>query len=106
MDIHRQTCQKCGSRQMRNLLVRDLGSKDKVYVQCSSCRELVARYIVATQGYYHHNKGFESYVKGLQRGGEFMSGRDLHQQFDQTKIECEAEFLEVLKRLEELKKTD
>jgi len=104
MEIRRQTCQDCGSRTLRNLLVRQDGSLDKVYVQCLNCRTLVARYIITQQGYYHHGKGFESYLKGLNRGGHFESGKDIKTLFEKVKEECETEFEEVLKKLKELGK--
>ena len=85
MEIHRQTCQKCGSRKLRNILVRADGSPDKVFVQCRGCKDLVARYIIAQQGYYHHGKGFESYLRGLNRGGYFESGKDMQAQFEEAR---------------------
>ncbi|MHC4943684.1 MAG: hypothetical protein ACYTG7_11765 [Planctomycetota bacterium] len=104
MEIHRQTCQKCKSRNVRNLIVREDGSSDKIYVQCMDCRKFVARYILTEQGYYHHGKDFESYLKGLERGGHFESGKDFREDFDKIKETCLAEFEEVLKRLKELGK--
>ena len=104
MEVHRQTCQSCGSRKARNILVREEGVNDEVYVQCLDCRELVARYVIAQQGYYHHGKGFESYLRGLNRGGYFESGKDLNIEFERVREECLAEFEEALKKLKELGK--
>ena len=86
---------------MRNLLVREDGSPDKVYVQCLECRELVARYIIAQQGYYHHGKDFESYLRGLNRGESFESGKNVKTQFEEVKENALVDFKAVLKKLEE-----
>lgn len=75
MELHLQQCQSCGSRNLRNILVREPGENDKVYVQCRDCDALVASYTLSPMGYYHHGKGYESFLRSLQRSGEFMSGR-------------------------------
>jgi hypothetical protein len=106
MNVYRQTCHNCGTRRVRNILVREEGKGDEVYVQCDGCRELVARYVIAPQGYYHHGKDFESYLRGLKRGGHFDSGKDMDAQFEKVKEECVTEFQEVLKKLEEKKGDD
>lgn len=100
MEVHRQTCQNCGSRKLRNLLVRASGEPDKVFVQCHECQNLVARYIISHDGYYHHGKGFESYLRGLTRGsGEMMSGKHLKKEFETEKSRCLTIFESVLKWL-------
>jgi hypothetical protein len=101
MEIHRQTCQSCKSKKVRNLIVREDGSSDRIYVQCLDCRKLVARYILTEQGYYHHGKGFESYLHGLDRGGHFESGKNIREDFDRTRESVLAEFEEALKALKE-----
>ena len=68
MELHIQTCQFCGSLNVRNLLVRKDGEEDKVYVQCNQCKALVARYIIAHRGYYHHGKGLRVLFKGIEQG--------------------------------------
>lgn len=89
MEVHRQTCQACGSRSLRNLLVRDQGKNDRVFVECNDCDELVARYIISPGGYYHHGKGYESYLRGLMRSAdEQMSGKNLKKQFQSVQEEC------------------
>jgi len=104
MEIHRQTCQNCGSRELRNIIVRDYETGDKVFVRCGKCKKLVARYIIANRGYYHHGKGFESYLRGLNRGGCFMSGKSIKSEFEKITHECLEEFegaVEWLTKLEE-----
>ncbi|HJK98023.1 MAG TPA: hypothetical protein RMF84_12415 [Polyangiaceae bacterium LLY-WYZ-14_1] len=72
MEVHRQRCQACGSIDVRNLLVREDGRPQTVYVRCGACESLVARYVLSD--YYHHGKGLESWLRS--HGGEFAeSGR-------------------------------
>jgi hypothetical protein len=33
-------------------------------------------------GYYHDEKGYESFLRSLQRSGEYMSGRNLGQLYE------------------------
>jgi len=104
MEIHIQKCQKCQSTKMKNILFREIGQQDKVFVQCDNCKEFVARYILAKQGYYHHGKGFESFLRSLTRSGEFMSGRRVLDMFEEVKKEAKRAYNEVLKLLEEKEK--
>ena len=107
MEIHRQTCQFCGSRNLKNILVREPGEQDKVFVQCRGCRKMVARYIISHGGYYHHGKGFESYLKGLTRGsGELMSGKNIKKDFETIKTKALGIFDRVVKWLQENGKDD
>lgn len=106
MEVRRQTCQSCGSRKVRNILVREDGERDKVYVQCHKCKELVARYIIGHTGYYHHGKGFESYLRGLNRGGDFESGKDISAEFEEVKGISLQEFAKVLEVLKETGKDE
>jgi len=46
---------------MRNILVRNPGEPQRVYVRCIECREFVALYTLSD--YYHHEKGVESYLR-------------------------------------------
>jgi RNase P subunit RPR2 len=57
MELHRQQCQKCKSFNMRNILVRNPGEQQMVYVRCVDCHEFVALYKL--RDYYHHEKGIE-----------------------------------------------
>lgn len=63
MEVHRQTCQACGSTDVRNILVRERGRAQMVYVRCAGCGGLVARYRL--RDYYHHGKGIESFLKSV-----------------------------------------
>ncbi len=106
MMVHRQTCQQCGSRSMRNLLVRESGHSQNVYVQCLNCRSLVARYAIAQQGYYHHGKGFESFLRGLQHGGVQMSGKNMKREFERIQQESIQSFEKARKICDELNPDD
>jgi len=73
MEVHRQTCQNCQSRKVQDILVREAGHPTVVYVRCSNCGDLVARYVL--RDYYHHGKGLESYLRS-HGAGSSESGRD------------------------------
>lgn len=101
MEVHRQTCQNCGSRELKNIIVRDFETSDKVFVRCSQCKKLVARYIIAHGGYYHHEKGFESYLRGLNRGGSFMSGKSIKSEFEKITHQSLEEYERVIELLKQ-----
>ena len=61
MQVNRQTCQQCGSIEVRNILVREANSPTSVFVRCAKCQELVAYYELSN--YYHHGKEIESYLR-------------------------------------------
>jgi hypothetical protein len=90
MELHIQKCQKCGSRSVRNILVRD--EQQKVFVQCRNCHELVARYILASGGYYHAGKGFESFLRSIERDGALSSGRGIDEWFQDVGATANEEF--------------
>ena len=104
MDVQRQTCQSCGSRLLRNHLVRESGSRDKIIVQCSNCSNFVARYILGQTGYYHHGKGFDSFIRSLARSGEGLSGKSMQQEFEAIQQESEDLFESVIKYLKDHEK--
>lgn len=100
MEIHIQQCQNCKSNKLKNILFREPGESDKVYVQCQDCESFVASYVIQPRGYYHHGKGYESFLRGINRSGEFMSGSRVKRLFlDHENGEIEG-FNEVLKLLE------
>jgi hypothetical protein len=101
MQVHRQTCQQCGSIDVRNIIAREAGRATTIYVRCTECRELVASYQLAD--YYHHGKGIESYLRnhGVGAGD---SGRQWLAEFDQIKHKAIEEFEEVLRVLAEQNK--
>lgn len=102
MEIHIQKCQKCGSTHLRNIIYRESGDADRIYAQCHDCQEFVASYVIAPLGYYHNGKGFESFLRGVNRSGEFMSGRRVNQLFLNRTEEEQAAFDEVIQTLQKL----
>ncbi|HMQ47906.1 MAG TPA: hypothetical protein PKA00_10795 [Saprospiraceae bacterium] len=99
MEIHTQQCQFCSSKELKNILVRQPGEADKVYVECNHCGQFVASYVLAPLGYYHHGKGYESFLRSVHRSGEFMSGRNIRKMYEDRKTAEINKFEEVLKRL-------
>lgn len=99
MELHIQKCQKCGSRDLRNILVRS--ENQKVFVQCRHCDSLVARYILANGGYYHEGKDFESFLRSIERDQGTSSGRDLQSLFNEVRQNVALEFEETLHKAEE-----
>lgn len=71
-----------------------------VFVKCSSCAALVARYELSA--YYHHGKGFESWLRSF--AGAAESGRALTGKFEAVKRDALQQFDEVLAILKALGK--
>lgn len=106
VELHIQKCQACESDKLKNILYRQTGNADKVYVQCHDCGAFVASYEIAPRGYYHHGKGYESFIRGISRGGEYMSGSRIKRLFTEHKereIQNFEQVLELLKKREEKK---
>lgn len=99
MEIHVQKCQHCFSNKLKNILFRESGEPDRVFIQCHDCQRFVASYTISPMGYYHHGKGFESFLRGVHRTGEFMSGRRVQRIFHERKVQEEAAFEDVLEKL-------
>ena len=97
MEVHRQQCQKCGSINVRNILVREPDLRTTIYVRCAQCLELVARYKL--REYYHHGKGIESFLKS-QGAAAVESGRKVLDEFSRIETESVAGYEEALKYLE------
>lgn len=97
MEIHRQRCQKCGSLEVQNLLTREQGEPDSVYVRCAECGELVARYRL--RAYYHHGKGIDSFLR-TQGGAAAESGREALLEFERAKSDALEGFKNVMQQLE------
>lgn len=101
MEVHRQQCQECGSFTQYDVLVRESGQPQTVFVVCASCHNLVARYRL--QGYYHHGKGADSFIRSRE-GKMAESGRELLEEFDTVKLDALRGFKRMLELLAELKK--
>jgi hypothetical protein len=101
MRVDRQTCQKCGSIEVRNILSRKSDRPTIVYVQCAKCFELVAYYELSH--YYHHGKGIESYLKA-QGVGAADSGRRWLDDFQQIQEVATTGYAEALEQLDQQQK--
>jgi hypothetical protein len=97
MEVVVQKCQECGSEEVRNMLVREQGRAQMVYVCCAKCGSLVARYRL--RDYYHHGKGIESFLRSAGSGGG-DSGRDALAEFQKLKEEAVEGFEQALRLLE------
>jgi hypothetical protein len=86
---------------MKNILFREAGYPDKVFVQCLDCKSFVASYEIAPLGYYHHGKGYESFLRGITRSGEFTSGRNIKNIFVERRDQEIEKFNRVLELLRE-----
>ena len=101
MQVHRQTCQQCGSIDVRNIIAREAGRSTTIFVRCAKCLELVASYEL--KNYYHHGKGIESYLRthGMGAGD---SGRQWLAEFERVKQSALDGFEKALKALAEQNK--
>ena len=98
MEVHRQTCQACGSIEVRNILAREPEIRTVIYVRCANCGALVARYVL--REYYHHGKGVDSYLRSA--GSDVReSGRQVLSEFERVREEAVAGFEKVLTALSE-----
>lgn len=102
MEVHIQRCQKCQSTAVTNLLVRESGEPQTVYVKCVSCGELVARYRL--REYFHHGKGIESWLRS-QGSAAPESGRDFLGEFERVKTAASEGFVAANATLEEQQRT-
>ena len=101
MEVHRQTCQACGSIDVRDIIVREEGRAQMVFVRCAKCGELVARYRL--RDYYHHGKGIDSFLRSM--GSEASdSGRHQLGEFSKVQEEALAAYDQVLTQLQEEEK--
>ncbi len=101
MEVHRQRCQACGSLDVRDILVRRQAEPTTVYVRCSHCGELVARYRL--RDYYHHGKGVDSYLRSI-GGDDGDSGRAALADFKRIQEESLAGYAAALEMLKEVDK--
>lgn len=98
MEVHRQQCQTCGSIRVHDILVRESGQPQTVFVVCAECHGLVARYRL--QEYYHHGKGADSFIRSRQ-GKLADSGRELLDEYRRTQREVAEQHARVLAVLAE-----
>lgn len=106
MEVLIQKCQNCQSENLKNILYRESGEPDRVFVECQDCKIFVASYVIAPLGYFHNGKGFESFLRGVNRSGEFMSGRRVKKLFEERKDNEVKAFNEVKEKLNNQKSKD
>lgn len=93
MDVVCQQCDACGSCEVLNFVVTEPGESGTVYVQCASCRQLVARFSFSSL--YQHGRSFESWLRSMGPAAA-ESGRDFHGEFDRVRQAALDGFSEVL----------
>lgn len=103
MEVHIQKCQECQSTDVCNMLVSEPGRPQTIYAKCTSCGQLVARFLLSD--YYHHGKGIESWLRSLGPAA-FESGRDFHDEFSRVQTAALAGFEAACRRLEEQKQVE
>lgn len=101
MDVKRQTCQTCGSIDVRNLIVRGDEGQQVIFVRCAACKNLVARYEL--KDYYHHGKGIESYLRAHGRHHS-DSGREWMKAFEESQEKAVIGYEEALEFLSDRQK--
>lgn len=74
MEIRHQTCLTCHSETLENIIVRDAGRTETIFVRCAKCREFVARYIL--KDYYHHGRSLDSLLQS-NAANSADSGREM-----------------------------
>ena len=83
---------------VRNIIAREEGRAQMIFVRCSKCGELVARYRL--QDYYHQGKSFDSFLRS-QGSQASDSGRQQLSDFSQIQREALQGYRQVLEQLRE-----
>ena len=82
---------------MKNIFAQLPGESDKVYIECVQCQELVARYTIARNGYFHQGQEYHSYLRGINRGSAYESAKDLQEGYSKIQEACQAEYEQIKK---------
>lgn len=97
MEIRNQTCLFCHAKTFENIIVREAGRTQAVYVRCAECGEFVARYIL--KDYYHHGRTLDSL---LQSTGQTMeSGREMLTEMKEREETAVAQFAKIIEDMEQ-----
>jgi hypothetical protein len=96
MDVERVRCHACGSLELHNVTVREVGAPEDVFVACARCGELVGRYRLA--GHYRHGEEFEASLRSP-RWASAESGRATLDEFRRARVEAEEQYAAVLARV-------
>lgn len=96
MEIRHQTCLACHSKSLENIIVREAGRTQAIYVRCASCGKFVARYIL--KDYYHHGRTLDSLLQST--GQSLESGREMLAEMQEREETAVAQFEKVIEALE------
>ncbi|MDA7907924.1 hypothetical protein N9C66_00450 [Akkermansiaceae bacterium] len=97
MEIRHQTCLSCHSQELENIIVRDAGRTQSIFVRCAKCHEFVARYIL--KEYYHHGRTLDSLLQST--GQSVESGREMLHQFKEREGTAKAQFEKMIQNLQD-----
>lgn len=100
MEIRHQTCLACHATTLENIIVRDAGKTESIYVRCTNCQEFVARYIL--KDYYHHGRTLDSLLQTT-ASNSADSGREILSTIKEREETAVAQFAKVLDALDEEK---
>lgn len=96
MEIRHQTCLACHSSTLENIIVRDAGRTQAIYVRCRNCHQFVARYIL--KDYYHHGRTLDSLLQST--GQTLESGREMLHEMKEREETAVEQFAKVMEALE------
>lgn len=96
MEIRHQTCLACHSETLENIIIRDAGRTQTIFVRCAKCHEFVARYIL--KDYYHHGRNLDSLLQTTAQSAE--SGRSLLQELEEREKVARSQFDKIIEALE------
>jgi hypothetical protein len=102
MEIRHQTCLACHSELLENIIVREAGRTQAVYVRCRNCQAFVARYIL--KDYYHHGRTLDSLLQST--GQTLESGREMLNEMKEREESAVAQFEKVMEALAKSKESE
>lgn len=96
MELQIQSCPQCGSTQLKNILVREPGNMNKVYVLCASCEQPVSRYRLS--GYHYLGNPEVSFFRSF-GSSTIESGRAALSLAEDEQQAVHKEFQELVEKL-------
>jgi hypothetical protein len=96
MEIRHQSCLACHSKTLENIIVREAGRTQAIYVRCATCHQFVARYLL--KDYYHHGRTLDSLLQST--GQSLESGREMLAEMKEREETAVRQFTKVIKTLE------
>ena len=98
MEVRHQTCLACQSEELENIIVRDAGRTQSIFVRCAKCGEFVARYILKDY-YHHHGRTLDSLLQST--GQSVESGREMLHQFKERRETAQTQFEKMIRNLQD-----